>query len=96
MDKMIGDIQATSTPLGEPSDLRHDVLAMYAPPFKFHKGYLWDSKMHMVADAHDEMAIARVRGWGRISYMKNPAELQDAVGAVIAEALNDYWRKHNV
>lgn len=82
-------------PIGEHIDLRRDVLALYTPPFKFNKGYLWDSKMHMVADSDVEMAISRVRGWGRISYMENPAALQDAVGAAIAEALNDYWRKHN-
>ena len=39
-------------------------------------------------------AIVRVRGWGRISYLENPKALQDEVGAIIVEALNDFWEGH--
>ena len=32
----------------------------------------------------------RVRGWGQISYMKNPEEIQDAIGGRISSILNTY------
>jgi hypothetical protein len=69
---------------------RKAAMAIYKPPFKHHRGYIYDSQQHMVADDHDVHAavVARVRGWGRIGYMQNPEELQDEVGEMMADALN--------
>lgn len=66
--------------------------ALYMPPFKFIRGYIYDAHNHMVADNNvQDGAIAQVRGWGRISYMKDAAPLQDCVGHLIAEALTKHW-----
>ena len=67
------------------SNLRERAVALYKPPFKFFGGYIWDSEGQMVADNHvdEDAQILRVRGWGRISYLENPEELQDEVGELI-------------
>lgn len=69
---------------------RAAAMAVYTPPFRYHKGYIWDSKNLMVADNEGvEGAVAsRVRGWGRLQYMPNAEALQDEVGAMMADALN--------
>lgn len=82
----------------EPS-LREAAMALYKPPFRFYCGYIKDSNGEMVADqdSTNEMKgllIARIRGWGRISYMKDAAELQDMVGELVAEALTEFWSKN--
>lgn len=79
----------TPTPAPSPSALRDRAFAVYTPPFRFEGGYVWDAKRNMVAD--DKGDPLRVRGWGRISYMQEPEGLQDAVGALIAEALTAHW-----
>ena len=82
------------------SDITSRALALYKPPFRFDKyGYIWDADNNMVADNHIEKeadgATLRVRGWGRISYMEDSAQLQDEAGRMIAQALTEYWeRKH--
>jgi hypothetical protein len=38
---------------------------------------------------------ARIRGWGRIQYLDNAEKLQEAVGHLVAEALNQLWLSHN-
>ena len=75
------------------SDLRGEALKLYKPPFKLDHGYIFDSHGEMVADQVDPIAIARIRGWGRISYMDNAENLQDAVGELIVEALNEKWNR---
>lgn len=75
--------------------LMRDALALYAPPFRFDRGYIWDAKNNMVADDDAQDVALRVRGWGRISYMPNPEALQDAVGELFAKALTEYWQTHN-
>ena len=40
---------------------------------------IMDKNNHMVAD---------VRGWGRLQYMSNAEERQDAIGRFIADAMN--------
>ena len=75
---------------------RVTAMSIYTPPFKHVRGYIYDSKKHMVADSGDvvgeenvKSAVAsRVRGWGRITYMPDAAALQDAVGDMMAVALN--------
>jgi hypothetical protein len=69
--------------------IREAARKLYRPPFRYECGYIFDADHHMVADqtAHS----LRVRGWGRISYMKDPREIQDAVGVLIAEALTAAW-----
>jgi len=78
---------------------RAAAMAIYTPPFKFQYGYIYDSQNRMVADngpicdgPNVEGAVAaRVRGWGRIGYMPNAAELQDEVGQMMVDALNAYY-----
>lgn len=76
--------------------MRAKALALYVPPFRHEKGYIYDSVDNVVADdGKPQLAVpARVRGWGRIGYMENAAELQDEIGAILVEALNDFWAKH--
>ena len=52
---------------------------------------VFDAEHNMVADQTSH--ILRIRGWGRISNMKNAANLQDVVGALIAEALTAAWKE---
>jgi hypothetical protein len=80
----------TTTP--EQEAIRARVLALFKPPFKFHRGYIFDSEQNMVADQHEDEDL-RVRGWGRIQKMPNAEALQDAAGALIAEALTEYWNR---
>lgn len=68
-------------------------LALYTPPFRYYRGYLWDAKNNMVADDDAQDVALRVRGWGRISHMEEPEKLQDAVGELMAKALTEYWQK---
>lgn len=75
-------------------------LSIYTPPFRYDEyGYIWDANNHMVADNHIEKdsdgAALRVRGWGRISYMKNPEAIQDALGELMAKALTEFWVRNN-
>lgn len=74
---------------------RAAAMAIYTPPFKYLYGYIYDSQHNMVSDDQnvDGAVAARVRGWGRISYMPNAAELQDEVGQMIADALNALYEK---
>ena len=62
-------------------------------PFKYYAGYIFDAAGNMFSDAGEGEQI-RVRGWGRLGYLENGAEVQDAIGQHIANALNDYWEKH--
>jgi hypothetical protein len=67
------------------------VADLYALPFQFVHGYIQDNDHRMVADQHDGPDSLRVRGWGRISYMEDPENLQDAVGTEIAKAVTAHW-----
>ena len=76
---------------------RKAAMAVYTPPFKYEHGYILDSQNLMVADdgdiAEEKRSVtgavaSRVRGWGRLSYLPNGAELQDEIGQMMADALN--------
>lgn len=73
-------------------DLSTRARALYTPPFKVIEGAIFDSAGHKIAD--DREGVMRVRGWGRLSYLKDGAELQDAVAQTLADALNSHWRAH--
>lgn len=73
--------------------MREAAFALYEAPFRFDHGYIFDAKGQMVSDDSGEGIIARVRGWGRIGYMENAEALQDECGAMIAEALTQFWNK---
>jgi hypothetical protein len=46
----------------------------------------------MVTDGVE--SALRVRGWGRIQYMGDKAgELQDAIRALMADALTEFWQE---
>jgi len=72
------------------TELRKAAMALYKPPFKYVHGYIYDSGNQVVADDDkvEEAVAARVRGWGRLSYLPNGAELQDEVGQMMVDALN--------
>jgi hypothetical protein len=74
------------------SDLHTRALALYKPPFRYECGHIYDVDFNMVADqtAH----VMRIRGWGRISYLKDPEKLQDEVGKLVAEALTKFWTEN--
>jgi hypothetical protein len=77
-------------------DIRKRAMMLYKPPFKFQHGYIHDSENRMVADDGDiegeKNVAARVRGWGRISYLPDPEKLQDEVGQMLVDALNLYYK----
>ncbi len=58
----------------------NDIMIKYPIKFEERGGYFFDGGGNM---------IAQVRGWGRISYMKNPHFKQDEVGRFIAAAINE-------
>jgi len=48
----------------------------------------------MVADdGGSQDSLSRVRGWGKLGKLPNGAEVQDAIGEIIAEALNQYFER---
>jgi hypothetical protein len=81
---------------------RKDAMSIYTPPFRYVHGYIYDSNNLMVADDGDmtgeknvKSAIAaRVRGWGKISYMQNGAAIQDEIGQMVVDALNQYYENN--
>ena len=76
----------------ENKELRGVAMNLYHPPFRYENGYVFDSTGQMVSDDEAEAdAVQRVRGWGRISYLKDPGAVQDTVGHLIAEALTQFW-----
>jgi hypothetical protein len=77
--------------------LKTTALALYAPPFCYKRGYIFDSKGNMVADDDgvESAVITRIRGWGGISHLPQAAQLQDTIGEMVAQALTDYWDTNN-
>ena len=59
------------------------------PPFTYLAGYIWDAEGEMVADESGH----RIRGWGRLGYLENGAEVQDAIGERIAGILTEHWNR---
>lgn len=82
---------------------RKAAMAVYVPPFRFEHGYIFDSRNHMVADngpicdgpSVEGAVAARVRGWGKLGYLPNGAELQDEIGQMMADALNELYAKES-
>lgn len=89
-----------TNPKGEAlPEIRQRALDLYKPPFAFYCGYIKDSNHETVADQGGinemkGMIAAQIRGWGRISYLPTPEQLQDAIGEMVAEALTEYWERH--
>lgn len=80
------------------ADLKRRALDLYKPPFRYDSrgGYIFDADNRMVADQRENDppgTALRVRGWGRIGYLKDPEKLQDAAGELMAEALTVFWEK---
>ncbi len=85
----------------ETPSLFQRAIELYTPPFKFDQfGYINDAVSNVVADDHTEDAPGevkpplRVRGWGRMCYLPDPEQLQDQVGELIAQALNEFWMRN--
>jgi len=74
--------------------VRAAALELYEAPFTCANGYIFDAKGRMVADNGEQDIVARIRGWGRISYLDNAEALQDEVAEIVAEALTEFWTKH--
>lgn len=74
-------------------ELKTLALELYKPPFRHIHGYIQDANGLTVADDAAGNAALRIRGWGRIQYMKDPEALQDGVAELIADALTEYWRR---
>lgn len=70
---------------------RDRALALYQAPFRYQAGYIWDANGKMVADEAAQDCVTRIRGWGRIRYLPDAENLQDEVGALIAEILSNHW-----
>lgn len=83
----------------ETKTAKQKAMELLKPPFSFHAGYIFDSakSQNTVADEGDcELGtLARLRGWGRLGYLPDGAEIQDAIGEILAEALNDFFEKHS-
>jgi hypothetical protein len=92
---LVGRIARSISPDTKPSMadrcLHPDAFSLYRPPFKHVRGFIYDSQNNMIADQAGH--VLRVRGWGRISYLKDPEQLQDSVGDLIAKALTAYWNR---
>lgn len=76
------------------NELRSQALSICKPPFEYKRGYIFDANGNTVADNPMEEGALRLRGWGRISHMENPEQLQDEIGEIIADAMSEYWSKH--
>lgn len=76
------------------SDLRKRALDLYKGPFRFDGiSYIWDANGEMVADGKiDEDIGPRVRGWGRMKYLKDTDALFVETGHALAEALTIGWK----
>jgi len=76
---------------------KKELLTLFKPPFVFDErgDYIFDSDTNMVLDNTEELAVARLRGWGRIQYLEDANNLQNKVGELIALALTEYWENHS-
>jgi hypothetical protein len=105
----IGHLIAPSGPVpaaftvDAPLSIRERAFDLYVPPFRFQAGYVFDGASRMVADQGgfggemEDAIAARVRGWGRIGSIKpDPEALQDEVGAMLAEALTEFWNRRPI
>jgi hypothetical protein len=84
--------------VGESEDIRSRARRLYRAPFRYEMGYIYDAGGEMVSDGRvdkedqpQQLIVQRVRGWGRIGYLADAEQLQDTVGALIAEALTRFW-----
>ena len=75
------------------NDIERKAFDLYKPPFHHRLGYIYDADSRMVSDEAGGDGAARVRGWGRISYLDDAEDIQDAVGDHIAKAMTEYWNK---
>lgn len=87
--------QESDTVIPAEATIAQAALALYEAPFRYERGYIWDAKSNMVADNQGQDVAMRVRGWGRIQYLPDASTLQDAVGALLAQAMTEYWNREN-
>lgn len=62
------------------------VLSQYTYPCHF------DEMGGIILDFNNQM-MAEVRGWGKLQYLPNGEELQDAMGYFIADSINKAWKE---
>ena len=74
--------------------IRQAAFDLYVPPFRYERGYIWDSNDHMVSDNDmgnvKGLIATRIRGWGRIQYMDKP-ELR---AAALQDEVARWWPRH--
>jgi len=90
--KKVEEVKVVPLP---PAEVRNIAYGLYVPPFRYHCGYIFDSRNRMVADDNAFDCAARIRGWGRIGYMDHAEQIQDESGIIIAEALNAHYEQLN-
>lgn len=61
------------------------IFEVYYPPFKYEKG------AQVILDSHNHMVLD-IRGWGYLQRFNDGVEIQDNVGQLVVDLLND---KHN-
>ena len=100
-------LKQSSVVMPEIVGISKTALDLYKAPFSYQYGYIFDANGQTFADNSCESdesiecsktgsLALRVRGWGRISYLKTEfdnGEIQDEVGRLIAVALTEYWNK---
>lgn len=97
-DKMENSPEPNEALLKASARYKQKAMSLFKPPFRYDSmgGYIWDSENNMFADQEEiEMGtISRLRGWGRLSYLEDGEEIQDAMGEIFAEALNMYFERN--
>lgn len=74
--------------------MRQIAMDYLKPPFNYMYGYIFDSLHHKVADDMQPLNnVVQIRGWGAISYLECPEQLQDMIGHLVAEALTKFWNE---
>lgn len=53
---------------------------------------VYDPESQSVFDA-DNNQVTDIRGWGRIQYLSQAEERQDAIGEMIANSINKYYEQ---
>lgn len=78
-------------------------MAVYTPPFRYYRRYIFDNAGHMVSDSGEALGnlgtagavAAHFRGEGKLSYLPEGPAIQDEIGRMMADALNEYYENRS-